>query len=388
LLNAVRSGKQDRLQFISTERSFVGRAGAKAPRTGRQGILIKGNPTYIMTVTASADEKVRAAPFRRNAELERLLRTVNDLLGSVEQVALEHFSDRAAYPVVFLMGPLRSGTTLFMQWLANTGVVAYPTNLLSRFFAAPVIGALVQMLLTDPRYKFRNELFDLAGSVSFESENGKTTGALAPNEFWYFWRRFLPFKDLDWLPDEDLFRIVDTKALVAELTALTRVFGQPFALKGMILNYNIRFLDAIFSKVLFVQMHRDPVTNVASVLEARSRQFGRETEWYSFKIPEYPQLKDLDPVMQCAGQVHYINRAVTSGLASVKEARKLVVQYEAFCRNPSAVFDQLIEKLEISGKVKGTLGPEQFNTPRDADLPNRVAIEKALAHFASKESLT
>src|SRR4030095_4024262 len=110
-----------------------------------------------------------------------------------------------------------------MQWLANTGVVSYPTNILSRFFGAPVIGAQIQCLLTKPPYNFRNELLDFNSAIPFESEVGKTRGALSPNEFWYFWRRFLPFGELDWLPDEHLMEVVDRKQLVAELTGLTRV---------------------------------------------------------------------------------------------------------------------------------------------------------------------
>jgi hypothetical protein len=174
------------------------------------------------------------------------------------------------FPIIFVMGPLRSGTTLFTQWLANTGAVAYPTNLLSRFYGAPAIGAQVQLLLTDPRFNFRNEILDFNSAVSFESENGKTRGALAPNEFWYFWRRFLPFGELDWLSDEELLRVVDQKKLVAELTTLTRVFGKPFALKGMILNYNIPFLDAIFEKAIFIQLRRDPVTQSAGQVSCYS----------------------------------------------------------------------------------------------------------------------
>ena len=36
--------------------------------------------------------------------------------------------------------------------------VGYPTNILARFFGAPVVGAQIQLLLTDPRYKYRNEI--------------------------------------------------------------------------------------------------------------------------------------------------------------------------------------------------------------------------------------
>jgi hypothetical protein len=325
------------------------------------------------------EETQRADVFKRNVQLEDLLGRLNDTLQCAEDTLLSNASDLGPeHPVVFVMGPLRSGTTLFMQWLASIGVVAYPTNLLSRFYGAPAMGAQIQRLLTDPQFNFRNEILDFNSSVLFESENGKTRGALAPNEFWYFWRRFLPFQELDWLPDHTLFDVVDQPKLVSELTALTRVFGKPFALKSMILNYNIPFLDALFKQAVFVQITRDPVANVASILEARKRQLGSEQEWYSFKIPEYPQLQHLDAVAQSAGQLHYINRAVTQGMAGVDESRKLVVQYEDFCRHPESCFDQLTEKLGIQDARY--VGPGHFDIKRD-EIPNRQAIEQSLADF-------
>jgi hypothetical protein len=336
-------------------------------------------------MTGSDSESRRVQAFMRNARLEGLLHTLNDLLSCSETAALKYSATQHQdYPIIFLMGPLRSGTTLFTQWLANTRLVAYPTNLLSRFFGAPLIGAHIQLLLTDPRFNFRDEILDFNSTITFESENGKTRGALAPNEFWYFWRRFLPFNELDWLPDDDLFRLVDKEKLVAELASLTRVFGKPFALKSMILNYNIPFLDAIFTKALFIQIKRDPVTNVASILEARKRQLGSEHEWYSFKIPEYPQLKELDATAQSAGQLHYIDKAVTAGMATVDESRKLVVQYEEFCQNPRATFEQLTGKLGTGGGDVTYSGPEQFKVTRASDSPNRNAIEAALSMFTGR----
>ncbi len=330
-----------------------------------------------MTDTEAEDGRLRA--FKRNANLEDLLNTLSKLLACSEKAALEYYSNaKEDYPIIFVMGPHRSGTTLFMQWLANMGLVAYPTNLLSRFYAAPVIGAQIQLLLTDPRYNFRNEILEFNSDISFESENGKTKGALAPNEFWYFWRRYLPFKELDWLPDKELLRVVDQEGLVAELTGLTRVFGKPFVLKSMILNYNIPFLDAVFNKALFVQIKRDPIANVASILDARERQLGRKNAWYSFKIPEYSQLKDLDPISQSAGQLYCINKAVTKGMGTVDESRKLVVQYESFCQNPQAVFEELAKKCGIDANNKFYNGPKEFKLTRGGDIPSAAEIANAL----------
>lgn len=169
-----------------------------------------------------SEKKQRTEKFSRVSELETLLGELNTHLSEANEKYLENAQER--FSKIFVMGPLRSGTTLFTQWLANTGLVAYPTNMLSRFFGAPLVGAKIQQLLTDPRYNFRNEILDFNSDINFSSDNGKTKGALAPNEFWYFWRRFLPFDELDYMPAEELKKKANLAGFRDELNALANIF--------------------------------------------------------------------------------------------------------------------------------------------------------------------
>ena len=100
------------------------------------------------------------------------------------------------------------------------------------------------------------------------------------------------------------------------------MFQKPFAAKALMFNYNIPFFDSIFERILFVQVRRDEVTNAASVLDARRKQFGSEDVWYSFKIPEYDKLKVMSPVEQVAGQVRVAVDQGT-GRAGRQETRNL-----------------------------------------------------------------
>jgi hypothetical protein len=104
----------------------------------------------------------RTENFSRNLSLESLLKEVNSDLSIAESSLIENVDKTMKMPLIIVMGPMRSGTTLFMQWLANTGVVGYPTNLLSRFYQAPILGAKIQLLLTDQQYNFRDELEEFA----------------------------------------------------------------------------------------------------------------------------------------------------------------------------------------------------------------------------------
>lgn len=321
----------------------------------------------------------RTDKFARNAQLENLLTDLNSDLWVAEKALLQQTGTELPYPLILVMGPHRSGSTLFMQWLARTGLVAYPSNLLSRFYRAPILGAKIQLLATDPRFNYRNELGEFLQQPEYHSENGKTQGALAPNEFWYFWRRFLPEFARDVWTDEELRNGLDAACMIKELNGLMQILGKPFAAKGMLFNYNIRFLDQLFDKVVFVHLVRDEARNAESVLDARRRQLGSEEAWYSFQIPETERLKNLDPPDQVVGQIRAINRAVRSGLEQVREERTLTIRYEDFCADPAAVYGQLAGRLAQQGAeaIPDYVGPQHFTETRKVS-DNRVqdAIRK------------
>ncbi|MBZ4651138.1 sulfotransferase [Thermosipho sp. (in: thermotogales)] len=329
------------------------------------------------------NDSKRKKEFERNKNLEIFLEEVNnDLWNSEKELLKNEFPE---LPLLFIVGPHRSGTTLVLQWLANTNEFAYPTNLLSRFYKAPIVGAKIQRLLTDEKYNYRNEILDFDSKINYESENGKTKGAVAPNEFWYFWRRFLPFGDLDYLPSLELKKKVNIELLKKELYGIANVFEKPFALKALIMNYNIDFLDTIFENALFIYTKRDPLTNIESALEARIRQYGDVEKWYSFKIPEYNELiKMKDPILQTAGQIYYINKAVKKGLEKVKEDKKIIFQYEDFCDNPEKYYYEIRRKLMGKGHIlsKDYKGPSSFRITRSNAKDQR--IEDAYNYFLQK----
>lgn len=326
----------------------------------------------------------RQKEFRRNTDLERLLQELNSLLSPVEDEILRGFR-MPRYPVVFVVGAPRCGSTLMMQWLAHTGRFAYPTNLLSRFYGAPYVGAKIQQLLTAPEYNFNNEILNFTSEVSFSSNLGKTQGALAPNEFWYFWRRFIPNTEPQYL-DREALKKVKNAEFAAELAALEAVFDKPWAMKGLILELNIPFLSSTLEKALFLFVRRHPFHNIQSLLEARVKYFGDRRAWYSIKPQAYEMLKDLDPIEQVAGQVYFTNRAISEGLEQIDSARALVVDYEDFCRNPKQTFDQTLIKFDQQGTSVDWdyVGPKHFLSTNEVRLPkqDRTRIVAAYKQFS------
>ncbi len=331
------------------------------------------------------EETHRSAEFRKSATLEQLLAEVNGLLASGQEQVNQQYT-RPRYPLLLIVGLPRSGTTLFFQWLAESKQWGYPSNIISRFYGAPYLGARIQQILIEHDYK--QQITDFQPTDPYTSSLGTTKGATAPHEFWYFWRRFFPFaNDADVVPPEAL-ATVDAARLNAELATLEAAFDKPLAMKAMLLNWHIPFLNAALEKVLFVHVRRDPVYVMQSIFESRRKNFGTEDKWYSFKPPEYRWLKDLDPVQQVAGQVHFILKAVNEGLAQVAEPRKVEVDYEQFCQHPAAVWETLRTKMAAQGCALGETyqGPEHFAATTDRRVtPERWAsFQAALVEIAQQ----
>jgi len=263
----------------------------------------------------------------------------------------------------------------------------YPTNLISRFYAAPYIGARLQQALVE--HDFRGEVSDFKKTVSYESTLGKTQGALAPHEFLFFWGRFFTLgQDAHVVSPENLAK-VDSAKFVRELASLEAALEKPLALKGMYLNWHIPFLDGLFEWALFVHLKREPAYVVQSLLESRQKFFGSEEMWYSVKPPEYAWLKDRDPVAQVAGQVYFTRKATETGMAQLAEARSLTLEYERFCAAPAEAWEAIRARLAAQGHAleAGYKGPARFETGNTVRVPAErwKAIQEACLEFQRNE---
>lgn len=294
-------------------------------------------------------DALRQREHRRNNRLESWLRDLNTDL-DLGAASVERSFIVPRRPVVFLVGCPRSGTTLLYQWLAATGKFTYPSNFVSRFPRAPWVGARTQELLVDPELDFRGEL-TLERELQpdpYRSRLGKTRGLLAPNEFWYWWRRFLPEGPTHHL-NEDQLAGIDRVRFRAELAAWEAVMDRPLLMKALILNWNLPWLAEAVPGSIFLHIKRDPFNTMQSLLEARRDYFGGTRQWYSFRPPEYAGLAGLEPPEQVAGQVHFTTRGIEAGLAAVGDHRRMTIDYAELCRDPGEVFARLGELLATHG---------------------------------------
>ncbi len=323
----------------------------------------------------------RTTQHQRNHNLEDLLGHLNADLSQLGDKSLA-LGTAPDLPTIFLVGCARSGTTLALQWLSSLGQFSWPTNFISRFYAAPWVGERVQQMLTNPDYDFQGELtLDRSSNPDpFVSRLGKTHGLLAPNEFWYWWRRFLPEADTHFLCEDQLAQI-DRPRLQAELAAWQAVTRKPLAMKALIMNWNLPWLAEAVPGSVFIHITRDQFMNTQSLLEARREFHGAAETWYSFRPPQYDQLKDLAPAEQVAGQIHHTESAVIEGLARIAPERQLTVAYEDLCSNPLHVYEEIQKMMAGQGcpLARAYDGSESFAANRQIRLDE---AEQAAVHRA------
>lgn len=315
------------------------------------------------------DNDKRTAAFQRNINLEILLKELSQYLGPLE-LEIEKRFVAPSMPPLFLVGNPRSGTTVLIQFLSLTRQFAIPTNLLSRFYYAPYLGAKIQQLMTDRRFDYKGELTDFTGFFDLSSSLGSTSGALAPHEFIHFWRRFLPNYDLEFLKEKQLC-YVNKDGLRKGIAAIEYVFEKPFAAKALILQYNLDLLLSIFTKCLILYVMRKPLFIMQSILKAREAHYGNREIWWSVKPKEYELLKDMDVYHQIAGQVYFTELAIEKGLRTIPAANQLMVQYEDFCKEPAMVYEQIRTKYSTLGfelKPEYT-GPVSFTSSNKIRIP-------------------
>jgi hypothetical protein len=281
----------------------------------------------------------RTAAFARTDDLESALAELSAMIGPGADAWATQHREGPRRPLLLLTSTPRAGSTAFLQWLVSSGALATPTNLISRFYRGPAVGALVQRLLFDPTLQFRDELAlgtDTAEDTEHQSTLGKTSGPRSPNEFWYFWRHFLGLGNPPVLT-EAARRTADTGGFCAHLGALETVLGRPLALKAMIASWELGWVADLLPQAVFVDLQRDPLEVMASLLRARVLHGGDRQRWYAFAVPGLPRPSGLGPELEVAVQVRAMRCAIESSLATLPGERVVRVEHRAWRADPAAV---------------------------------------------------
>jgi Sulfotransferase family len=226
-------------------------------------------------------------------------------------------------PLVLVCGPPRSGTTLVAQTLINVLDVAYPNNLTALFPRAPI---LANRLL-------RRWVRERPGS--YEAFYGKSTGLAGANDGLQLWDRWLG-ADRAQVPER--LAPGSERALPQFFGAMERLYGKPLVNKVNRLNTCAHLVAPLLPNARFIFLQRDPLMLAQSLYVAREKIVGNLGRAYG---TQHPDAVPEDPVEDVCRQVRFHEQALEAQRARLSPERRLLVSYEAFCRDPGALVVQV-----------------------------------------------
>ena len=323
--------------------------------------------------------------FNNNSLYYSAIACLNKALEGSDERLISHAShEKASHPLVLRIGSSRSGSTLFTQWVAATGAFVYPSNVMALFQKNPLIGAYVQALLTDRRFRLNGEFDDLYQDRDSDSISGKTRGAASPNEFWGFWLEYFSFPRTPvaankWTDSADFARFN------RDVNAIISFFDKPFLLKGHNLTHYLGAFSKRADNTVYIHMYRDPIDVIVSVLKARVTRYGDPDYFFGWRPPQYELLLSHDRLHQVAGQVYFNERALIQATPALGD-RCILISYEQLCKSPCKIFDEI--HALVSQHSKGLVSPE-YKGPRAykisiADSTERAAAARALRYWTSQ----
>lgn len=260
----------------------------------------------------------------------RALRPVSPLLRGLERKLLTSHSDAAATPILFIVGPPRSGTTITFQCLTHYFDVAYPSHLAALFPLTPAFGLWLSELLYGGR-----------PHRAFRSLHGYSLGdgLRGPNEWETLFRKFVisrleevtaPVNGLSDLP------------YVEQIAEYVRhVSGKPLVLKVPLAVLHINSLARLLPTSIFLHIERSPLDTARSIYRAK-RLEGKPADAMWYIRP--PLLRDCEfptEAHQIAAQVRGIDRLVKESFSLLDPPRRLSVRYECLCLSPEAEVERI-----------------------------------------------
>jgi hypothetical protein len=268
------------------------------------------------------DNELRRAHIRRGLRGDLALYLKNRALEPLDSL-FRHRYARADVPIVFIVGAPRSGTTVLYQLMADHLDVGFVNNRMARYFAAPVVGAMLHA-----HTRSGHEL-------ALSSEYGRTGGDHSPHEFSWFWHYYGDFQLDDDLTDDELASI-NWQPVKHALEGLAGYFRRPLVIKNInFVVYQIAWLKSLLPAAKFVWIRRDARYTAQSILRVREDEYGDRSVWWSVRPRDARQWRDRSPVEQVAHQVTDVVRAITKGFESILPEDRLELDYEELMRGPS-----------------------------------------------------
>lgn len=323
--------------------------------------------------------KQRTEKYRKSAQEESFLEGMNRVLEKKEKQEYEELE--IDYPLIFVIGLPRSGTTLLTQIIAHGFKIGYINNITARFWSAPLHGL-----------KLSDTLIGKDQTPEFTSEYGATSSLSDIHEFGYFWRKWLKKEGFESITQAQKYEPqIDWQGLKTVLANLQAYSKSGFIFKNIYGSYHIEKLDQVLQKTLWIYVERNSLDVAISNLNARKKFYDNPGTWWSYIPPEYDKIKDLGAYPQIAGQLHYLKKFYYKELNHLSKTTEngLFVNYEELCSNPAGFLNTVQQKIHdlYGAELQKTKNlPDSFPINRYEKQPElKATFESLLKEFQQND---
>jgi|15BtaG_2_1085339.scaffolds.fasta_scaffold01016_7 hypothetical protein len=246
----------------------------------------------------------------------------------LEKLFFEEYSISAKEtPMVFILGPPRTGSTLLYQIMVNFFSFFYFSNLINEFFYVhPICGAVLSNSLKVEK-------------ISYDSDYGKTSGPLGPSEASLVMRR--------WFGGEHPAQTNSSKIIPSEkehiictMSSIHSLTGMPILIKNAWNCFRIKNIIELFPNSKFIWIRRDLASSSESDLKSRIHR-GSENIWNSATTSNYKEIQKRPPYEQVVLQQYEYNLAISTGLTEFASGKYTEIWYKDLCNSPKINVDNL-----------------------------------------------
>jgi len=245
-----------------------------------------------------------------------------------------HRGPRLDHAPIFVVGPPRSGSTLFFQLL----VEAFDAGWLANAHMRQPGGAAAIERREHPRAT--------KGDSQYTSRYGDTDQPWEPHEGTNYWYRFFPRTPHEMTDADATFR--RTRELGAAIRELADACGSPVFFKNSLNTLRLPVIAAALPEARFIHISRDREANARSILTGRIKNVGID-QWWSATPAGAEQLAGATPAEQVVWQSDRINEVAERELGRLADDRSLHVTYTEVCTDPAGAIDRVEAWLLASG---------------------------------------
>lgn len=316
-------------------------------------------PTYAssplklaVTLFKSGRRPARSAMYLAAAGIA--LTPVDLILTPLERREYERASE-PQQPIILVVGPPRSGTTLVAQYLINTFNVCYLNNLTSLFPRSPII---INKLL--------GKLVAALREGEYDAFYGKSSGVLGVNDALYIWDRWLG-REREQVPDS--LEPGAEGGMKRFFGALQSLYRLPVVNKVNRLNTCAHLVSRVLPNARFLCLQRDPVMLAQSLYIARRDIVGDMSVAYGVQHPDAVE----DPVEDVCRQVLFHEEQARGQQRLLGDETFTVFSYEGFCKNPLGLICFLDREYpELTRRDDERSEPRSFDVSNERKLPQRI----------------